>query len=172
MWFYCRATRPNDADRMANSAVDSDQKSRTTTVWPESALFAQTCLSKNLGSLQSSVQTWSFFSLIQVCFLKCRSPVFSFSMHLSPEYVKLSHDKTSKMACAPSEDSDQPGYLPSMIRVFAVRMKKHWVFSLPLNALRRLWSDLADAQADLSLPWAQRPFCWFCHEVAHLSDFY
>ena len=25
------------------------------------------------------------------------------------------HDKTNKMACAPSEDSDQPGRLPSLI---------------------------------------------------------
>ena len=31
------------------------------------------------------------------------------------------HDKTNKMARAPSEDSDQPGHLPSLIRVFAVR---------------------------------------------------
>ena len=29
--------------------------------------------------------------------------------------------------CAPSEDSDQPGHPPSLIRVFAVRMKKAWV---------------------------------------------
>ena len=27
----------------------------------------------------------------------------------------------------------------------------------------------ADAQADLSLRWAQRSFCWFCHEVAHIQ---
>ena len=33
------------------------------------------------------------------------------------------HDKTHKMACAPSEDSDQPGYPPSLIRDFAVRSK-------------------------------------------------
>ena len=42
------------------------------------------------------------------------------------------HDKTNKMSrditnqqsdCAPSEDSDQPGHLPSLIRVFAVCMK-------------------------------------------------
>ena len=32
------------------------------------------------------------------------------------------HDKTNKMACAPSEDSDQPGHPPSLIRIFAVRM--------------------------------------------------
>ena len=44
------------------------------------------------------------------------------------------HDKTDKMACAPSEDSDQPGHPPSPIRVFAVRMKKAWVLSYPLNA--------------------------------------
>ena len=33
------------------------------------------------------------------------------------------HDKTNKMAIAPSEDTDQPGHAPSLIRVFAVRMK-------------------------------------------------
>ena len=48
--------------------------------------------------------------------------------------------------CAPSEDSDQPGHLPSLIWVFAFRMKKAWV----LSAQRRLWSDWADAQADPS----------------------
>ena len=64
------------------------------------------------------------------------------------------HDKTNKMACAPSEDSDQPGHLPSLIRVFAVHMKKAGVFSYPLSAQRRLWSDWVDAQADLSLFWA------------------
>ena len=30
------------------------------------------------------------------------------------------HDKINKMTCKPSKDSDQPGHLPSMIRVFAV----------------------------------------------------
>ena len=37
-----------------------------------------------------------------------------------PKY-ELPHDKTNKMTCAPSEDSDQPGHPPSLIRVFAVR---------------------------------------------------
>ena len=40
--------------------------------------------------------------------------------------------KTNKMACVPREDSDQPGHPPSLIRVFAVHMKKVWVFSYPL----------------------------------------
>ena len=40
--------------------------------------------------------------------------------------------------CAPSEDSDQPGHQPSLIRVFAVRMKKAWVLSCSWSAQRRL----------------------------------
>ena len=67
------------------------------------------------------------------------------------------HDKTNKVS-APSEDSDQPGHPPSLIRVFAVGMKKAWVLIYPLSAQRRLWSDWADAQADLSLRWAHTHF--------------
>ena len=63
--------------------------------------------------------------------------------------------------CAPSEDTDQPGNSPSLIRVFAVRMKKPWVLSYPLSAQRRLWSDWVDAQADLSLRWVYSHFVGF-----------
>ena len=80
------------------------------------------------------------------------------------------HDKTDEMGCAPSADSDQPGHPPTLIRVFAVRMKKAWVLSYLLSAQRRLWSDWANAQADPSLRWAQMPFCWFCLALAHIVD--
>ena len=63
--------------------------------------------------------------------------------------------------CAPSEDSDQPGQPPSLIRVFDARMKKAWVLSYTLNAQQRLWSDLADTQADLRLRWAHTHFVGF-----------
>ena len=59
--------------------------------------------------------------------------------------------------CAPSEDSNPP----SLIRVFAVRTKKAWVLSYLLSAQRRLWSDWADVQADLSLRWAHSHFVGF-----------
>ena len=49
----------------------------------------------------------------------------------------------------------------SLIRVFAVRRKKAWVLNYPLSAQRRLWSDWADAQADLSLRWAHTHFVSF-----------
>ena len=71
------------------------------------------------------------------------------------------HDKTNKMVCVPRQDSDQPGHAPSLIRVFVVRIKKACVLSYPLSAQQRLWSDWADAQADLSLPWAHSHFVGF-----------
>ena len=64
------------------------------------------------------------------------------------------HDKTNKMTFVASEDTDQPEHQPSLIRVFAVCIKKAWVLSYPLSAQWRLWSDWADAKADLSLRWA------------------
>ena len=72
------------------------------------------------------------------------------------------------MAWASSEDSDQPGHRPSLIRVFAVHLKKARILSYPLSAQQRLWSDWANAQADLSLRWAHMPFCWFCHDAAQM----
>ena len=76
-------------------------------------------------------------------------------------------DKANKVACAPSEDSDQPGHPPSLIRVFTVRMKKAWALSYPFSAQRKLirlggcpgWSESSlGAQS----------FCWFCHEAAQI----
>ena len=48
--FSLRVMHPNDAEGIANS-VDPDQTAPLGAVWSESALFAQTCLSENLGSL-------------------------------------------------------------------------------------------------------------------------
>ena len=44
------------------------------------------------------------------------------------------NDKTNKMNCGPSKDLDQPGHPPSLIRVFAVHMKKHWALNFLLCA--------------------------------------
>ena len=52
--------------------------------------------------------------------------------------IERRHDKTNKMIVAPSEDSDQHGHPPSLIRVFAFRLKQYWVLSYPLSAQRRL----------------------------------
>ena len=96
------------------------------------------------------------------------------SLHVAlcwiPEQIWAASWQNQQNEHAPSEDSDQPGHPPSLIRVFAVRMKKPWVLSYLLSAQRRLWSDWADAQAGLSLHWAHAHFVGFCHEAAHICS--
>ena len=77
--------------------------------------------------------------------------------------------QNNQMTCVLSKDTDQLRHLPSLIRVFAVCMKEHWVLGCPSSAQQILWSDWVDAQADLSLRWVHRSFCWFCHAVAHFQ---
>ena len=96
---------------------------------------------------------------------------FSWSAVVSVFHRQTRMYKINKMACAPSKDSDQPGHSPSLIRVFAVRMKKAWVLSYPLSAQRRLWSDWADAQADLSLRWAHSHFDGFVMRRLNLQTY-
>ena len=72
--------------------------------------------------------------------------------------------------CAPSEDSDQSGHPPSLIRVFAVRSLGSWGPKLSSCGQRRLWSDWADAQADLFSLGAYS-FCWSCHVVAQIVNY-
>ena len=69
------------------------------------------------------------------------------------------HDKTNKMSVRPAKT--QISLPPCLIRVFAVGMKKPCVLSYPLSAQRRLWSDWADAQADLHLHWVHTHFVGF-----------
>ena len=78
--------------------------------------------------------------------------------------IESPHDKTNKIACAPSEDTYQPGHPLSLIKVFSVRSVGSWGPNVSLCWQRRLWSDWADAQADLRE--AHMSFCWFCHAVA------
>ena len=86
----------------------------------------------------------------------------------SPKHIWAAAWQNQQETCAPSKDSDQPGHPPSLIRVFAVHMKNAWIHSYPLSAQQRLWSDWVDAEADLSLRWLQRSFCWFCDAAAQM----
>ena len=82
---------------------------------------------------------------------------------------ELPHDKPNKMTFVPSEDSDQPGHPLSLIRVFAVRSMGSLGPNFASGGQRWLWSDWADAQADLSLRWAHKSLCWFCQAMAQFS---
>ena len=76
--------------------------------------------------------------------------------------------------CAPSEDSNQPGHPPSLIRVFAVRMKKAWVLSYPLGAQRtaKTLTRLGGCPGWSESSLGAHTFCWFCHIVAHMYETY
>ena len=62
---------------------------------------------------------WSIFRMIQQFFLVSEFlgllQYYIYFEALSSFTIEPSHDKTNKMTCAPSEDSDQPGYPPSLI---------------------------------------------------------
>ena len=65
--------------------------------------------------------------------------------------TELQRQKTYLRTCAPREDSDQPAHLGSLIRIFTERILNSQWCNVSLCGQRRLWSDCADAQADLSL---------------------
>ena len=52
--------------------------------------------------------------------------------------------------CAPSEDSDQPGHPPNLIRVLTVCMKKHWVLSYQLSTVvfHNFWKESCKASLE------------------------
>ena len=63
----------------------------------------------------------------------CATYLDSKKKHFEPP-----HEKTNKMTFVPSEDSDQPGHLPSLIRVFAVRSLGSLGPNFALGGHRRL----------------------------------
>ena len=78
-------------------------------------------------------------------------------------------EKTYNKTCMTSKELDQPANPPSMARVFV-----HSSFD-SVEAVegtcdqRRLRSDCADAQADLSLRWSHKSYCRFYRALAHIA---
>ena len=83
--------------------------------------------------------------------------------------VAMAHTK-SYHNTATSKDSDHPVHPPSMTRVFSFIP-----FLDSLEAIestcdqRRLYSDCADAQTDLSLRYSHKSYCRFRRALAHYS---
>ena len=83
------------------------------------------------------------------------------------------HDKTNNVAVRPAKTQISLGIRPVWSESSLSAWRKLGSLATQLSAQRRFWSDWADAQADLSLLWVHKSFCWFCHELAHvwiLSD--
>ena len=76
------------------------------------------------------------------------------------------HHKSNKMTVRPAKTQISPVWSESSLSAWRKlgSLATHWAHSED-------WSDWADARTDLSLRWAHMPFCWFCHEAAHLLPF-
>ena len=68
--------------------------------------------------------------------------------------------KLSRGTAFPTRLNQRP--VKTQIREFTVRLKTFWILGYPQSALRRLRSDCADAQTDLSLRWAHQRSCRKC----------
>ena len=143
---------PKDAEGMANS-VNPDQTAPSAAVWSWSTLFSQTCLSEYLGSALLYVWPKTFYICIYLI-------LFSWKVH-GQKIMWATSWQNQQNECVPSEDSDQPGHPPSLIRVFAVHSMGSWGPKVSSCGQRRLWSDWVDAQADLSLRWTHSHFVGF-----------
>ena len=98
-----------------------------------------------------------------------------FSKHLKMLIFCCLHsynnDNMSRLITKPIKWHVRPAKTQISLGIRPVRSESSlstWVLSLPLSTQRRLWSDWADAQADLSLRRALMSFCWFCHEAADM----
>ena len=101
--------------------------------------------------------------LFELCMVKWWQAIEAFSriLQFGGYVIWAALWQNQQNDCAPSEDSDMPGHPPSLISVSAVRSVGSWGSSVSSCGQRRLWSDWADAQADLSLRWAQSHFVGF-----------
>ena len=107
---------------------------------------------------------------VQADFLLDEHFAAQISCRSAERWTESPRDKTNKMACAPSEDSDQPGHPTGLIRVFAVHMKKAWVLSYSMNAQRRLirlggcpgWSESSLGAQSFWEEYARKRICNDC----------
>ena len=76
----------------------------------------------------------------------------------------------NKKICAPSEI---PGHPPSLIRVFAVRMKNLWVFELvPKKRTAKTLIRLGGCPGWSESSLGAQILCWFCRASTQIKRFY
>ena len=86
------------------------------------------------------------------------------------EVTWASTQKSYNKTCVTSKDSDKPVHPPSLAKVLV------YLFLDSLKAVegtryqRRLWSNCANVQADLSLRWSHKSYCRFYRVLGHFLD--
>ena len=76
------------------------------------------------------------------------------------------------MICAPSENPGQSGHPPSLIRVFAGRMKNHWAFYLPKKRTTKTLIRLGGCSGWSESSLDAQLLCWFCRAATKINRFY
>ena len=95
-----------------------------------------------------------------IVFMKCECLLTQEYIH-QRSVIEPQHDKTNRMTCAPSEDSDQTGWM--------LRLCAQWVAQVPVLHADSEDSDQAGRMPGLiCLFWVHVSFCWFCHAQAQL----
>ena len=84
-------------------------------------------------------------------------------------YMSHLMTKPTKLSVRPAKIEISLGIRP----VWSESLLSTWrklgsLYSYLLSAQPRLWSDWADAQADLRLCYVHISFCWFCCEATHI----
>ena len=125
-----------------------------------------TLLVLSRGGSNVGLASWStsLRTLVKGIIRGVQMSILSFVPKRALKVNEPQQDKTNKTTCAPSEDSDQSGHPPSLIRVFAVCSMSSQGPIVSSCGQRRLWPVWVDAKADPSLRWAHGSFCWFCYE--------
>ena len=90
----------------------------------------------------------------------------NFQAASNKEIIELPHDKTNKITVRPAKIRNSLGICPVWSESSVCTQWE--LLKVSSCGQQRLWSDLAYAQADLSLCWAHMPFCCFCHEAAQI----
>ena len=113
---------------------------------------------------------WAIVALWATCFIRTLTTLmFNTALGGGIFVSSEKHCSVTLLIWAATWQNQQKECVPSLIRVFAVRMKKAWFLSYPLSTQQRLWSDWADAQADLNLRWAHSHFVGFVMSRLHLT---
>ena len=63
---------------------------------------------------------------------------------------------------------NDPDSLPTSLKSNSVGVQLSILLNEYMSSLMTKNNKMADGQADLSLRWAHRSLCWFCHEAAQL----
>ena len=85
-----------------------------------------------------------------------------------PQHMSQRTKKTYNKICVTRKDSDQPVYPPSIARVLVYASLDSLKAAEGTCDRRKLWSDCAYAQADLSLRRSHVSYCRFWHTLVHI----